>query len=146
MEPGLIAPLQTELRGDFRELPSRLVKRFPATQPVSASRRYREGIEDAETEVAMDSESLEKIAFMSAKTMMVGLPHCLRIPASFRAEATRDLRDSPDDDAARTNEVKGGITWCTVPVAAGPEKEIVVPLLQLGDKWIYFPGARTSTW
>jgi len=146
IEPGLIAPLQTELRGDLRELPSRLVKRFPATQPVSASRRYREGIEDAETEVAMDSESLETIAFMSAHTMMVGLPHCLRIPASFRAEATRDLRDSLDDDAVRTNEVKDGITWCTVRVGDGLEKEIVVPLLQLDDKWIYFPGARTSTW
>jgi hypothetical protein len=157
-ELGLMEPLQTELRGDFREIPSRLAKRFPATesdfetyvveQPRgSAWRLYRKAIEDAETEAKRDSDdvSLEKIAISSANSMVLGPPHCHRIPASFRAEAARGLEGwLEENDAVRITEVRGGIAWCGASVRIGIEEEKLL-LLQIGGKWIFFPG-DFSTW
>ena len=152
-EPALLGAVQTELRGDFRELPSRLAKRFPALEsdfatyvteqaPGTAWICYQYSILHASaTEAHKGSDmALEAIAINSAMARVTGLPRCERIPVGFWPDAARDVLQRPlSCEKVKISEVRGGIVSCDVPVTIGIE-ELKLPLLQLGDKWIFFPS------
>ena len=155
-EPGLLGPLQAELPGDMGELPSRLAKGFPAAQsdfatfvvehpPGAMWGLYRKSLREASKAASdkhSDGASLEKRALDSANARIVGLPICRRIPAIFQSNAARVLQRWRDDDSVNIEQVRGGISWCKVPVTGGLEVELNLPLLQLGDKGIFFPNGE----
>lgn len=158
-EPGLLTPLQTELRGDFRGLPSRLANRFPATKsdfatsvmeqsPGSAWRVYQESIRDAsDTRPEWEPEEsmpLEARVFAYASTS-VGLPVCHRIPALFRRDAARILQLWRDDNEVKIIEVRGGISECEFQVSTVLGQPFNLPFLQVGGRWIFFP-TRGEPW